>query len=271
MAYLTRLDKDGRTRQIGRRGFKKGSYFAHFLKADEAKTVLDSRLEVLAGITADLDPNISNIKAQPFTIDITTGKFFDTKQKLDDHRFESKLRGLKGLYYTPDLQITTKSGTTAVLEIKDIDWLDFSDEYEHKLAAATQIMRSRGINFQILANKFDESFSYVQNLRLLHAINHQINHNDLDPSLLALKSRESDLWSLSQTMHETAEMQCIESIANILKISTTTVCLSIIHGIFRAPIWTEQINIKTRLAGNEFGKPSHVHYFHFDRSQKWII
>lgn len=225
---------------------------------------MDSRLEVLAGIAADLDPDVVKIKAQPFTIDVTTGQFFHSKAKLDEYRKEMTARGLKGVYYTPDILIKTKDQPTLVLEIKDMDWMSFSDEYEAKLAAATQIMKNRGISFQILANKFDETFPYVQNLKLLHAINHQIHKNDLSPTLLSFKEQEEKLRKLSESMYESGEMLSIQTLATEVGSGVSEICVAIIFGIFRAPIWTEQINSETLVAGTATDKPCFVRYQDFN-------
>jgi len=263
MAFMIKREPQGRTRQIGKRGFRKNSFICHYFKSGEVKSLLDSRLEVIAGIALDLDPEVTALKAQPFSIDVTTGEFLFTKEQLDKHRKNLAAKNLKGVYYTPDFSIQMRDGSSRVLEIKDSDWAEPTDEYKAKLDAGIAIMKNQGITFELLANKFDETYAYVQNFKLLHNINHEIQKATLSPSLLAFKSQEDAMKQISHEMFSTGEMRTIESIAATLNIKSTEICIAIVFGIFKAPVWTEQINVKTLLAGVESGHFSFIRYQDF--------
>ncbi|MEW6204495.1 MAG: hypothetical protein AB1516_04145 [Pseudomonadota bacterium] len=265
MSYLTKKDQKGKTRQIGKRGFRKGSYFTHLLKsAPEGKSVVDSRHELIAGYAMDLDPRIKTLQVQPFTLDVTTGEMLHTKDQLDRYREKLKTRGRQASLYTPDFALTMQDQSVRIIEIKDAGWIDFTDSYSGKIEAATELLKVKGIHFEILAGSYEDTLPCVQNLKLLHSINHQMNAKEVPASLLDLTEKLQAVRVFAAQMHESAEMLSVSEIADGNRLTVTQVCMAIVMGIFDAPIWREVINKKTLLSGAADDSMNCIRYEHFD-------
>ena len=150
--------------------------------------MVDSRHELIAGYAMDLDPRIKTLQVQPFTLDVTTGEMLHTKDQLDRYREKLKTRGRQASLYTPDFALTMQDQTVRIIAIKDAAWIDFTDSYARKIEAATELLKVKGIHFEILAGSYEDTLPCVQNLKLLHSINHQMNAKEVPPSLLDLKN-----------------------------------------------------------------------------------
>jgi hypothetical protein len=265
MSYLTKKDQKGKSRQIGKRGFKKGSYFTYLQKSVEReKVVVDSRHELIAGYAMDLDPRVRALKVQPFTLDVTTGEMLHTKEELDRYREKLTTRGRQGSLYTPDFALTMEDQSVRIIEIKDAGWINFTDSYARKIELATELLKVKGIHFEILAGSYEDTLPCVQNLKLLHSINNQMNGKEVPLSLLDLSEKLPAVKSSAMQMYESAEMLSVSEIADANQITVVQVCMAIVMGIFDAPIWREVINKKTLLSGAAEGSMNCIRYEHFD-------
>ena len=93
-------------RRIHKRGLKKRAYFLS-TKKSLGIMQLESRDEADAARALALDPRVVSFRPQPMTIEMNSGRVFQTKEAL----FEAfRGTGYKPKVYTPDfeVQLTTK-------------------------------------------------------------------------------------------------------------------------------------------------------------------
>lgn len=92
--------------------------FYHSRKAGGILALESAGERVIAQL-AELDPRVKSISAQPFALDVITGKVFTTRRDLEDARKARVSVNALRRDYTPDLLLVLHDGRRIIIEVKD--------------------------------------------------------------------------------------------------------------------------------------------------------
>lgn len=155
------------TRILGRIGGRPAIFF----KSRKAGGILtlESAGERTVAQLAELDPRVRSIAAQPFSLDVATGRMYTSREALAEarkqrHSFEARERD-----YTPDLLLELVDGLKPVVEVKDPRYPGDAP-YQAKLAKARLILKMRGQSFLTVFLRYQETAPLVQNAELLSRV-----------------------------------------------------------------------------------------------------
>lgn len=142
---------------------------------------LESAGERIIAQLAELDPRVKTISAQPFSLDINTGKVFKTRRELEAARRGRKVVDALRRDYTPDLLLVLHDHTRIVVEAKDSRHLltDPLDQAKHE--RAKRILAMRGDRLLLIPLQYDESTPLIHNAELLSRSLFQ----SVDPSVIS--------------------------------------------------------------------------------------
>lgn len=211
MVYKTRIDPQGPTRHLGRRGALKQSTFVRLQKCESVLTV-ESALEVMLLSLLDLSNQVAQIQYQPFTIDVANNRLLKTHEEFKSHRQALRDVSRTGIFYTPDIQATLQLAgepTIEVIEAKDSDWIPSEDDYYgQKLITTKELLESRGVAFNLYEASIRGLYqsALANNVNKLHCVKMQ---------------RENELGTLSDGYLE--YLQHREQLLNILSYAPQTV------------------------------------------------
>lgn len=260
MSFNTKWDPEGKTRRIDQRGFYKKGYFVCFSKGEgkgEEKCNVESRLEALAGMALDLDPDVKEIIVQPFTVDIVNGVILWTAKEFVDYVAINSHR-LQPVYYTPDFMVVLMDGRSQVIEAKDLRFLDFSDDYKRKLTAAKELFARQGWGFEFMINQQEANLPWVRNLEYLHQLRLTCPNFDWKPGL------KEQLKKYSLELHESGEMKTISEVADHNSTDLRTIAFAVLERIFRVPLWTEYLSPTCLASGVGSGEKNFFSYKQFN-------
>lgn len=139
--------------------------FYYSRKADGI-LALESAGERTIAQLAELDPRVKSISAQPFALDIVTGKIFKTRSELEAARKTRPQADALRRDYTPDLLLTLFDGDRIIVEAKDTRH-PLSAQYQEKLDIARHLFAMRGERFALIPLRYEESAPLIQNIELL--------------------------------------------------------------------------------------------------------
>ena len=132
----------------------------------------ESPLEKTIGQLANLDPRVTGVRPQPFTVDIISGKFLHTREEVLDHRKSRERSEVREREYTPDFCFTLIDGKRVVVEVKDPRFPCYPS-YWSKVEKAKQLMLSNGYIFRVISMEYEPASALVHNAALLTSL--QIN------------------------------------------------------------------------------------------------
>lgn len=152
------------SRPLGKVGGR-GSLLFSSVKAGGIIAVESPAEETIAQL-ADLDPRVSKLRAQPFTIDVPTNRLLRTREELDAARLERKKPEISAREYTPDFEVETAAGALWVLESKTPRHTP-DDAYWAKVGLAAALLRGRGYLFAVIKVPAAMNHPLVTNAALL--------------------------------------------------------------------------------------------------------
>lgn len=262
MVYKTRIDPQGPTRHLGRRGALKQSTFVRLQKCESVLTV-ESALEVMLLSLLDLSNQVTQIQYQPFTIDVANNRLLKTHEEFKSHRQALRDVGRTGIFYTPDIQATlqlTGTSTIEVIEAKDSDWIPSEDDYYgQKLITTKELLESRGVAFSLYEASIRGLYqsALANNVNKLHCVKMQ-RENELgtlsDGYLEYLQHREQLLDILScgpQTIYELAK-RCSVELATVWQLLIDEVADTDLHTKALGPFTVLRLHAKPLSAAKLF-------------------
>lgn len=175
------------TRVLARVGGRQAVMY-HCVKAGGIIAVESPAERVIAQL-ADLDPRVAQVKQQPFTLDVATGRFFDTRDALLEDRAHRDRHEVRTREYTPDLSLLLTSGRSVIIEAKD-ERYPGDETYLNKLDVARTILRANGLELLMMTMLYEPDTPTIFNANLLssaRAFPHA--HLDLPSIAQRLESR----------------------------------------------------------------------------------
>lgn len=138
----------GAARRLGGKGMQRPSILMHDQNSEGVLRV-ESRLERLIALALSVDPRVSRIKAQPFSIRLDTAEIFPT-QSLARQSVGAQF-GLsgEGLIYTPDFLVELVTGEHLVVECKPKHQADLLVEY---FARVGSVLHGIGLRFIVFTD-----------------------------------------------------------------------------------------------------------------------
>lgn len=163
---------------------------------------VESPLEKTIGQLAGLDPRVLVVRPQPFTIDVVSGIFLQTREEVLLHR-KSRIRpDVKAREYTPDFGISLHNGKRIVVEVKD-GRFSCDLEYWEKVEKAKRLMLSNGYIFRVITMEYEPGSALVHNADLLTSL--KINFSKTVTEL-HIRAIEAYLGHSSSCLGDVAEV-----------------------------------------------------------------
>lgn len=160
------------TRILGRIGGRPATFF----KSKKAGGILtlESAGERTIAQLAELDPRVRSIAAQPFSLDVSTGRLYTSREALAEARDERHSLEARHRDYTPDLLLELVNGLKPAVEVKDPRYPGDA-LYKAKLAKAHLILKMRGQSLLTIYFRYQETAPLVHNAELLSRIQYADN------------------------------------------------------------------------------------------------
>jgi hypothetical protein len=136
-------------RELGRRGHQRPSLLMPCSTTGQLLRV-ESRLERLIALTLDVDPRVTNIAAQPFTIRLDTAKIYETQELARASVVDLPIEMRKGLVYTPDFWLELVGGAHVIVECKP---KDKTQELSADLERIRSVLEGMGLRFLVIADE----------------------------------------------------------------------------------------------------------------------
>lgn len=157
------MKPDPRAEKPARRIQKRGKIQkAHRLSGRKVRgvVVVETGLEAIAGLGAELDPRIARWRPQPFTIDLVSGETAATKDALI-----SRLRGSRETPrpYTPDHLFGMAADGDVIVECKHTHWIGRNPEVVDRILTRLPLLGFR----IVLLTEADLRGAYEHNVRAL--------------------------------------------------------------------------------------------------------
>lgn len=165
------------TRILGRIGGRPAIFF----KSRKAGGILtlESAAERTVAQLAELDPRVRSIAAQPFSLDVKTGRMYTSREALAEARKQRHSVDARERDYTPDLLLDLFNDLRPIVEVKDPRYPGDAS-YQAKLAKVSLILKMRGQSFLTIFLRYQETAPLVQNAELLSRVQYSDNpHRDL--------------------------------------------------------------------------------------------
>ena len=139
---------------------------------------VESPAERVLAQLADLDPRVAAVKQQPFTLDVATGRFFDTRDALVEDRGQRDRNEVRAREYTPDFSLVLTSGCTIIVEAKD-ERYPGDETYVRKFETARDILRANGLDLVLMTMRYEPDTPKIFNANLLTSAR-AFQHGHLD-------------------------------------------------------------------------------------------
>lgn len=110
-----------------------------------ATIAVESVAERFVSHAFELDPDAREVRAQPFTLDLSDGSILRTPEQKAESRAKHKRLGTEPVFYTPDFGLTWSHAPTCV-EVS-VQGLESSGQKSEKLPKAREWLAARGWNF----------------------------------------------------------------------------------------------------------------------------
>ncbi|MHC2146483.1 TnsA endonuclease N-terminal domain-containing protein [Pseudomonas sp. 210_17 TE3656] len=130
------------------------------LKGKGGELRVESGLERDVGLMLDIDPRVSELAAQPFTLELQSNSVLPSRQDY------LKRPGVKPRFYTPDFLCRLDDGSVLAIEAKHSR---FSAAFEAKREAIEKCLNSYGIGFMLVLDTA-VSPTVMQALSSLHLL-----------------------------------------------------------------------------------------------------
>lgn len=130
---------------------------------------VESPVEKVIGKLADLDPRVRSIHAQPFTIDVVSGRILHTRQDVLLHRQTRQKTDVILREYTPDFHLGLIDGQRVVIEVKNPRY-PCEQAYWDKVARAKGVLQTNGYRFQVISMPYEPSTPLIHNADLLASL-----------------------------------------------------------------------------------------------------
>lgn len=130
------------------------------LKGKGGELRVESGLERDVGLMLDIDPRVTELAAQPFTLELQSNTVLPSRQHY------LKRPGVKPRFYTPDFLCRLDDGSVLAVEAKHYR---FREAFEAKRGEIEDCLRQHGIGFMVV---FDTAVSptVMQTLSNLHLL-----------------------------------------------------------------------------------------------------
>ena len=192
-------------RELGRRGHQRPSLLMPCSTTGQLLRV-ESRLERLIALALDVDPRVTSIAAQPFTIRLDTAQVYETQELArasiadlpSDHR--------TGLIYTPDFWVELVGGVHVIVECKP---KDKTQQLGADLERIRSVLERMGLRFLVITEEHVGYPSLEGNLIRIRDANNRFRMRDanFDFSWIETLTDTSERISLGEVMevsdHET--------------------------------------------------------------------
>lgn len=152
------------TRTLGRM-IGRPAVFFHCKKAGGIIAAESANERTVAQL-AEIDPRVTSIRPQPFTLDILTGALFNSREELEIARRTRVRVEATQRDYTPDFIMQLADGRSMIVEVKDSRYPGDAS-YLSKIEHAKSILRSRGHGFLTVSFRYDQTTPLVFNAATL--------------------------------------------------------------------------------------------------------
>lgn len=132
---------------------------------------LESPGERTVAQLASIDPRVVSISVQPFTLDIASGRFYETRAELEAARRERQIVAAGQRDYTPDFGFLLSDSRRIAIEVKDPRYPG-DGAYRQKLEAAQLLLHGAGWEFLVFTLRYDPNDPLVFNASLLATARH---------------------------------------------------------------------------------------------------
>ncbi|HBO5728510.1 hypothetical protein JE010_23500 [Pseudomonas aeruginosa] len=151
----------GGVRDVTRRVHRGRRALAFFSQKNaDTEVRVESGLELDVGMLLEADPRVLSYSAQPFFLELETGKLFDQRAEFP------KNLGIKPRWYTPDFLCRMQDGSQLAIDAKHSS---FHEKFAQRSPEITESLRQLGIGFCVIANDAVEA-TVCLNLRTLHGL-----------------------------------------------------------------------------------------------------
>jgi hypothetical protein len=130
------------------------------LKGKGGELRVESALERDVGLMLDIDPRVTELAAQPFTLELHSNTVLPSRQH---YRRRS---GVKSRFYTPDFLCRLDDGSVLAIEVKHSR---FSAAFEARREEIEECLSSHGIGFMLVLDTV-VSPTLMQTLSSLHLL-----------------------------------------------------------------------------------------------------
>lgn len=227
-------------RELGRRGHQRPSLLMPCSTTGRVLRV-ESRLERLIALALDVDPRVTSIAAQPFTIRLDTAQVYETQELArasiadlpSDHR--------TGLIYTPDFWVELVGGVHVIVECKP---KDKTQQLGADLERIRSVLKRMGLRFLVITEEHVGYPSLEGNLIRIRDANNRFR----------MRAGSFD-FSWIETLTETAEQI---SLGEVLDVSDhETMLAAIATGVIAVDLRAGPLS-KWTPATRSYGDLSHL-------------
>ncbi len=227
-------------RNLGRRGHQNPSLLMPCSTTGQLLRV-ESRLERLIALALDVDPRVTGIAAQPFTIRLDTAQVYETQELARASVSDLPTEVRKGLVYTPDFWLELVGGAHVIVECKPKEKLL---QLSADLDRIRSVLEGIGLRFLVITEEHVGYPSLEGNL---------IRVRDAD-NRFKLRTESFD-FSWIETLTETSEQI---SLGEVLDVSDhETMLAAIASGVIAVDLCAGPLSKWTK-ATRSYGDLSHL-------------
>ena len=136
-------------RELGRRGYQRPSLLMPCSTTGQVLRV-ESRLERLIAVALDVDPRVTGIAAQPFTIRLDAAQVYETQEQARASVSDLPIERRKGLVYTPDFWLELAGGAHVIVECKPKEkLLQLSADFDR----IRSVLEGMGLRFLVITEE----------------------------------------------------------------------------------------------------------------------
>ncbi len=199
-------------RNLGRRGHQNPSLLMPCSTTGQLLRV-ESRLERLIALALDVDPRVTGIAAQPFTIRLDTAQVYKTQELARASVMGLPIELRKGLVYTPDFWVELVGGAQLVVECKPTKLaLQMGDAFDR----IRSVLQGMGLRFLVITDEHVSSPSLEGNLIRVRDAGKLFMRNEgkLDFSWIETLTEASGQVSLSDVLELSDQETMLAAIAS---------------------------------------------------------